>query len=709
MQKRSRRWAALAVAVALGLGCVGCAGSTADVAGSAQSAAEPLTLTAVQALDEDNMFSKRDLRTDAHNEVVENITLADGASTTASGSVQIEGDTITITQAGTYRVSGTLSDGQIVVDTDKDSKVQLLLEGVSVTKTGSAALYLKQADKLFVTTAAGSENTFASVGDYVQADDNNVDGAIFAKDDLTLNGEGSLTVTSETGHGIVGKDDVKITSGTYTVTAAKKGIVGKDSLRIAGGEVTVTSGTNALQAENDDEADKGYLYISGGTFTLTAGKHGMVSSGVLVVRGGSFAITCEQDAVHSNSELELSDGSLTIAAGDDGIHADAGLRITGGTVEITKCYEGIEGAQISVEGGSIRLTASDDGMNATGSGSTSSMFGGMFGGGFGGSADASLAIAGGEIYINASGDGVDSNGTLLVSGGALYISGPTSSADAAIDYETGGTVTGGIVVAAGAAGMAENFGSASTQGAILWQLASTQQAGTAFTLTDESGTVLCSYTPEKEYQCVVVSAPGMAVGGSYTLTAGDTSETITLDSITYSNSGMGGQNGMGGGKGGFGGGMGGGKGGFGGQNGQPDSQPESPESGQSTDGETPTLPDGFELPDGVELPDGFELPDGVELPDGFQMPQGTDGAGTDGEAPTLPDSTEMPQMPDNAQQPQSTDNAGGAEATMPDDATRGGQGKQGGFGGKGGGKGENNTPSDNSASSEAASVAGTEA
>ena len=216
----------------------------------------------------------------------------------------------------------------------------------------------------------------------------------------------------------------------------------------------------------------------------------------------------------------------------------------------------MEGAKVLISGGNITLVASDDGINAAG-GIDQSGFGG-FGfdpDAFGGSGDYLIRISGGVINVNASGDGIDSNGDIEVTGGELYISGPTSNGDGAIDCDGSATITGGIVVAAGSTGMAENFGTASTQGSILVNLSGS--AGDTITLKDSDGNILASFTPAKAYGCVVISAPGVVQGGTYTVTAGSNSTTVTMESLIY-----------GSGMGGFGGGMGGNMGGPGNMGGQ---------------------------------------------------------------------------------------------------------------------------------------------
>ncbi len=544
-------WAVFLAAL-LALSCAACSSrssptASASAASASSTAAAASTLSAsdggagdAAAADTGDMFTARDAETTYADYVA--VTLADGASRSDGSGVAIDGDTVTITAEGTYLLTGTLTDGQIVVNADDSAKVQLVLSGASVTCSGSAALYIAQADKVFLTTAEGTENTLASVGAFAQTDDNNVDGAVFSRCDLTLNGEGTLAVTCESGHGIVSKDDLAVTGGTYDITAAKHGLSGKDSVRISGGTVTIDAGTDGIHAENADDAAKGFFYLAGGTLDITADSDGIDASSTITVLGGS----------------------IRLSVGDDGMHADAELDVSGGSIDVAASYEGLESAVIAISGGAISVVSSDDGLNAAG-GSDGSGWGAQDS--FSAQSGVSLTISGGSLVVNAGGDGLDSNGSLAVSGGTVCVSGPTDSGNGALDYNGSGVVTGGVIVAAGSAGMAENFDSDSTQGSILVNLSSVQPAGTTVTLTDSSGNVLASYTPVKQFQSVVVSAPGVADGGTYTLTVGSSSQTITMSSVIYgSGSGMGG--GMMGGSmgGGSPGGMNGGRG-FGGGHG----------------------------------------------------------------------------------------------------------------------------------------------
>ena len=529
------------------------------------------------------------------------ITLSDTGSTCSDSSVLISGSTVTLTAAGDYVLSGSLSDGQIVVNAPEDAKVKLILNGVYLVKSGHAAIYAVSADKLVLSTVEGSENLLQSVGDFVQTDENNVDAAVYACCDLTLSGEGTLNVSCLTGHAVVSKDDLKLKSGTVNLEAASKGLYGNDSVTVEGGTLNADVGTDGVYAENTDSTGGGAITIIGGTLNLLCQKEGLDAAGDIVIEdgtlvisagsnqegkgiksdadirisGGSLSVSSVDDAIHANGSVQVSGGSLSLSTGDDGIHADSELLISDGSLYISQSYEGLEAQVIRVSGGEIRLNARDDGFNAAG-GNDGSNAQGFFGGDpFDTDSSALLHISGGTISVNSDGDGLDSNGSLEVSGGTVYVSGPTNSGNGALDYGLSGTVTGGTVIAVGAAGMAENFGQSSTQGSILLNLSSTQAAGSTVSITDANGTVLASFTPEKSYSSVVISTPELVQGGSYTITAGSETQTVTLDSLISGSGGMmGGFGGMG--RGGFGHGQ---MGGFGGMQGQSGFDPSQGQNG----------------------------------------------------------------------------------------------------------------------------------
>lgn len=563
--------------------CTGCGAQAAaetpePVAAAPVVTAEPLTAQAAETPTakaeavnvNPDMFTDRDYETDYSDCVT--VTLSDSGSSADGAGVSVDGSVITITQDGTYRFTGTLTNGQIVAELPDDAKTQFVLDNASVTCEGGAALYVKTGDKLFVTTAAGSENALTSTGEYAPADDN-VDGTIFSRIDLTLNGLGTLAVSSETGHGIVAKDDLKVTSGRCVIVAAKDGVDANDSIRIGGGTIDIRSEGDGMQADTDDP-EKGYLYIADGVITIECGHDGMQASSTVTVEGGSIdilagggkasapektnywnardfgsfetenaweesqddtaesdsakgikaelgitvsggtiALDTADDGIHANGDVAVSGGTVSIVTGDDGIHADNALTISAGTLDID-AHEGLEALNITLEGGEISIVAGDDGLNASGSNPT-------------------LLISGGVLHVKSGGDTLDSNGTLLITGGEVYITGPQGTGDGMIDYDFSGTVSGGLVIGTGVAGMQSNFGQNSTQGSILYTLGSSQPAGSAVTLTDANGNVIAEYTAAEDFQVVLISAPEIAAGETYTLTAGAETAQIEMTSLLY--------------------------------------------------------------------------------------------------------------------------------------------------------------------------------
>ncbi|MGN0801252.1 MAG: carbohydrate-binding domain-containing protein [Candidatus Faecivicinus sp.] len=611
---------ALLTFLALALFMTGCARQRDPVLAEAPNAA-------AKAIDTD-LFTDRDLDAGYDENTSALIQLNGSSAACSSAAVQISGSTVAIVDEGTYILSGALDDGMIIVNADKSDKIQLVLNGVALHSATSAPIYVLQADKVFITLADGTENALSNGGSFEPIDENNIDAVIFSKDDLTLNGSGSLTVTSPAGHGIVSKDALCLTGGTYQIDAASHGITAKDSLGIVSAEIHIASGKDGLHAENADDASLGSLYIASGTLEIaaegdglsassamqidggslsivsgggsanaapqspggrgqfmggrpgaplpspadqpeesSASAKGIKSDGDLLINGGDFEIDAADDAVHTNGNMTVNGGSFEIATGDDGFHADGLLSIASGAISITKSYEGLEGLSLFISGGELSVTASDDGLNAAG-GNDQSGFGGqrggdMFGSGsdssidmFGSGSDSSIDISGGELYISAGGDAIDSNGSVSISGGSIVISGPISGDTSLLDYGSSGAISGGTFVATGSAAMSVGFGSSSTQGSIMVAL-DTQPAGTLVTLTDPNGSVLLSRQTDQDFSCVLLSCPGIVQGSVYTLAIGSETMEITMDSLTYSNGsgrmgGMGGNGGMGGkpGKGG---------------------------------------------------------------------------------------------------------------------------------------------------------------
>ena len=302
---------AIVLTASMTVTAVGCGNTSAGSTETADAVTESQTEAAEASnidgiLDSSDMFTNRDKEIGYDEESAIAINLSDGAGTADSDSVVIDGDTITITEEGTYILSGSLTNGQIVVEAE-NAKVQLVLDNADISCETSAAIYVKTAEKVFITTTDGSTNTVCTSGEFEAIDDNNIDAAIFSKSDLTLNGAGSLEVTCPNGHGILSKDDLAITSGEYVVDAGKHALSGKDSVRIAGGIFDLTAGRDGIHSENTGEEEKGFVYIENGSFTITSDGDGIDASYVVEIVDGSFDITAgggyENGEVHTDNDM----------------------------------------------------------------------------------------------------------------------------------------------------------------------------------------------------------------------------------------------------------------------------------------------------------------------------------------------------------------------------------------------------------------------
>ncbi len=524
--------------------------------------------------------------TTAASPTSENTIVLNGDSVKASGSnIKVSGSTATITGAGTYTISGTLNNGQIIVNAGKEDKIILVLNGVNIKCSYGSGIYGVQSEKIIITLAAGTQNTISDGSSYtLESGTDEPNAAVFSKDDLTINGTGTLTVNANYQNGILSKDNLVIAGGTYIITAVNDAIRGRSSITVTDGTFTINSGADGFQSNNDEDTTKGSINISGGSFNITAGNDGIQAYMVLTISGGTFNITTGggspatvtggsndffnprggspfggnntaaattdedskkglkgssgvnitggtftlntyDDAIHSNADIKIAGGTFTIATGDDGMHADTALEIDAGEIKISKSYEGLEGMTIYICGGNLSVTSSDDGLNsAGGSDDTGNV---TFGGGMGAPMDAAnpnnlVTISGGTLYVNAGGDGLDSNGNMVLTGGTITVDGPTNDGNGAMDFAGTCTNSGATLIAAGSSGMAQSPDSSSKVNCIMATV-STVSAGSKVTVTDKSGNIIIEFTPAKNFANIVISSPKLVTGMTYTLSIGGSS------------------------------------------------------------------------------------------------------------------------------------------------------------------------------------------
>lgn len=479
------------------------------------------------------LLSEEDFLTEYDNSATMIALDGESAEITGDGATVSPG-LITITSEGTYVLSGSFK-GQLLIDADKKDLVHLILNGASIECENSAAIYGSQSKKLVITLADDTVN-FLSDGvsyDYENTENDEPNAALFSKDDITLNGGGTLLVSGNDVDGIRSKDILLIVSGIYEIDAVSDGIQGKDALYIAEGSFVINAGNDAIKSSNSKDSEKGFVTIDGGTFEITCG--------------------------------------------DDAIHAETALTINSGEFEIHACYEGLEGLTVEINDGLISIISEDDGINAAGGDSdtnqdfggqgrfdggrpsdsdrpgfggdfdrygdgerpdSSGGFGGGFSGGFGGfgggpapdmdgNENACITINGGTIYVNAGGDGIDSNGYFYMNGGTVYVEGPENNGNGALDYAYNAEINGGTILAIGASGMAMGFDENSSQPSLFLRLREWQTAGTEIALLNGEE-VLFTYTTQKGFNSIVLSFPELKSDVTYTLTCGSITEEVAV-------------------------------------------------------------------------------------------------------------------------------------------------------------------------------------
>ncbi|MBE6845281.1 MAG: carbohydrate-binding domain-containing protein [Ruminococcus sp.] len=530
-------------------------------------------------------FSNFDLQSD-YNNVTADIKL-NGDDVQISGSgAEFSDKIISITTGGTFVFSGVLDDGQIFVNAEEN--VQLVFNGVNITNLSSAPVYVENAKNVAVTLVDNTENVLSDTENYVfsDTDANEPDAALFSKDDLSINGNGSLTVNANYNEGIATKNDLRISGGKIAVNSKGDSVKGKDSVVVQNADITINSEADGIKTTNTEETDKGFvvfesgnfditaqndavqsenfLNVNGGTFNIMTGEgaaaaqtdmesagfggrdrmdrdfimqenqaddeitesqKGLKSNTVINVNGGAISADCSDDAVHAAVDIQINGGELSLSSGDDGIHCDNNIKIANGNIRVLNSYEGIEGIVIDVDGGYLDIVSSDDCFNSSD--------------GTGGSMDPMavsencvLNINDGYVYVNSGGDALDSNGILNINGGLVLVDGPENDGNSALDSGSEINVNGGTLIAAGSSGMLELPNETSGQNVIVAAFENEVSGSTPVYLTDENGDVLFSYIPSKKYSAVIISSPEITTGSEYSVYCGGT-VTKAGDSINY--------------------------------------------------------------------------------------------------------------------------------------------------------------------------------
>ncbi len=425
----------------------------------------------------------------------------------------------TIIEGGTYSLSGTVTDQMITVNAPS-SEVTIILNGATVRNSKGPAIYVRAASKVTINLASGTINTLSDGSSYsITESGSKLDGVIFSKADLTINGSGTLHVYGNCKHGIVSKDDLIISSGIINVSSKNIGINGKDCVKINSGNITVNAGTSGITSDNNTEAAKGFIYLYGGSIRITAGNDGIIAQNILnienvslniksgggstsasnlagsfkglkagsdiYIKGGYFNVDSKDDCIHSNGTITVSGGTYTLSTADDAIHADTDLAVSGSTTSLT-------------------ISKSNEGIEAK-----------------------NLVISGGAVSVNTSGNGLDANGFLAITGGNITISVSGSRDTSVFKYDTSGTINGGTFFGTGSYSNEQAFDTSSGQGSL--KLNAEGAYADSVTVKNSEGATVFSGTSSSAYSFIIISTPQIIKGGTYFVTAGSVTYEITAE------------------------------------------------------------------------------------------------------------------------------------------------------------------------------------
>ena len=509
---------------------------------AASSSSFSTSVKSGEKLDVDTHYSEQDLSWDTSSE-----TAIDLSNPTATDGVTVEDGTLTITKAGTYKLSGEYQ-GQIKVETANSDAVRLVLDNANITNSSGAALNVVNADEVILYSASGTTNTIGDGADYTATGEDDPDAVVYSKADLTIAGEGTLKVNGNHEDGIHTSDGLVIASGTLEVNAANTGIKGKDYVDILGGTINVTAQQDGIKSTNDTDEGQGWTRLSNGTVTVNAGDDGFKASRVVEISGGSLTVEQSDEGIEAQY-INVSGGDVNVTSADDGMNAslktsDSESTDSSANTSDTADQQQNNQQQGSLPGGQQNGTSnqqqqgtgqpqppamsgtSQDGTSQNGTTGTGQQGmgqppqGGMPGGG-GGTfqvVDAAINVSGGNITVNAEGDGIDSNGVTTLSGGTLIVNGPSQGGNAALDTNGDLLLNGATVLSGSTADMFEAPSTNSTSGYLKLTNSSGFEQGSTVQVADSSGKVVANYKVTKSnVQLVLVSSSSIVKGQSYTV------------------------------------------------------------------------------------------------------------------------------------------------------------------------------------------------
>ncbi len=489
-----------------------------------------------QTLDAQTHYTNEDLTWDSSGEKT-----IDLASPTATDGVSVENGTITITSGGTYRITGEYS-GQVKIEAAKTDTVRLVLDNAKITNSTGAAINVVSAAEAIIYTAAGTTNTVADEANYTATGDDDPDAAIYSTANLTLAGEGSLSVEGAYEEGIHTTGGLVIASGTLEVNATNTGIKGKDYVDITGGIVNVTAAQDGIKSTNTDDESMGFTRLSAGSVTVSAGDDGLKAPHTLEISGGTLNIEKSNEGIEAQY-INILDGDVTVNSADDGINAslkdsssDTSSDTTSGTAAGQQTQQNQNGQVQQAPAGGGAAPGGSQGSTGQNQNMPQPPTDGAMPGG-GGTfevVDAAINISGGTVTVNAEGDGIDSNGTATFSGGTVTVNGPVAGGNNALDSNGDLLLNGGTVTAGSTSDMFEAPSSASTSGYLKITDSSALTQGSTVQVTDSSGTVVANYKiTTSGVQLVLVSNKNIVKGQSYTVSV--TSGDVDIDSTDVAN------------------------------------------------------------------------------------------------------------------------------------------------------------------------------